>query len=279
VGRGKYYNRWRQFGEAIEHRFYYGGWASYIAKALSLQGHLHIDERLFAVGSNTSPPLKLAFVSDLHAGPLTHPLIFDAVVDAVNTFAPDILLLGGDYVSLYHGYVDLFAERVAKIRPRCGIFGVFGNHDLWLDDEHIKERLEAVGVSFLINSSVRLPDPYDQFSICGLDEPGTGDPDAAEMFRDTADHRLVVMHSPMGMKFLAGHQFDVAFCGHTHGGQVALPNGKPIILPTGSGDRKFSSGHFQLVTGGQLLVSRGVGMSDIPIRLFSPSEIHLCTII
>ena len=99
------------------------------------------------------------------------------------------------------------------------------------------------------------------------------------MFKDAATHRLVVMHSPLGMKHLYGHEFDVAFCGHTHGGQVALPNGKPIILPMGSGERRFSNGHFQLAAGGELLVSRGIGMSDIPIRLFAPSEVHLCTIV
>jgi predicted MPP superfamily phosphohydrolase len=278
LGRGKYYNRWRQLGEAVEHRFYYGGWAARIAKALSLQGRLHIDERALVINSKASLPLKLAFVSDLHAGPLTHPAIFDAIVDAVNAFVPDVLLLGGDYVSLHHKYVDAFAERVTRIKPRFGIFGVFGNHDLWLDDRHIKEVLEAAGVQFLVNSSVRLPEPYGDFSICGLDEPGTGEPDAANMLRDAAAHRLVVMHSPAGLKHLAGHRFDLAFCGHTHGGQVALPNGRPIILPTGSGNRQFSNGHFQLKAGGQLLASRGIGMSDIPIRVFAPSEIHLCTV-
>lgn len=279
MGRGRYYNRWRRLGEAIEHRFYAGGWASRIARRLALQGRLHIDERRIALDAHPSPPLKLAFVSDLHAGPLTHPMIFDAIVDAVNAFAPDVLLLGGDYVSLHHRYVDVFAKRIARIKPRFGIFGVFGNHDLWLDDAYIKAQLEAVGVRFLVNDSIRLPAPFAQVAICGLDEPGTGAPDAAAMFSGAPARRLVVMHSPLGMTCLAGHRFDIAFCGHTHGGQVALPNGRPIILPSGSGQRQFSNGHFQLETGGQLLASRGVGMSDIPIRLFAPSEIHLCTVV
>lgn len=278
MGRGKYYNRWRQAGEAIAHRFYKGGWAARFARGLSLQGRLHLDQHSFSIEGNSMPPLKVAFVSDLHAGPLTHPVIFDAVADAVNAFRPDVLLLGGDYVSLHHEYVDAFARRVARMKVGLGIFGVFGNHDLWMDDVYIKNRLEAVGVRFLINSSARLPEPYDQLSVCGLDEPGTGEPDALEMFKGAAPHRLVVMHSPLGIKHLAGYQFDIAFCGHTHGGQVALPNGRPIILPAGSGPRHYSSGHFHLDTGGQLLVSRGVGMSDVPIRLFAPSEIHLCTV-
>lgn len=279
MGRGLYYHRWRQIGESIEHRFYRGGWAARIAKSLGLQGKLHIDRRDFRIRAKASAtPLKVAFASDLHAGPLTHPDIFDLIVDAVSEFEPDVLLLGGDYVSLHHDYVALFAQRIARIKPRYGIFGVLGNHDLWLDDRHIQTSLEMVGVQFLVNSSQRLPEPFDQISICGLDEPGTGMPDAAAMFKDAAFNRLVLMHSPLGLKHMSGHPFDIAFCGHTHGGQVALPNGQPIILPSGSGERRFSNGHFKLEAGGELLVSRGVGMSDIPIRLFAPSEVHLCTI-
>lgn len=231
MGRGKYDNRWRQFGEAVEHGFYRGGWAAHLARRLSLQGRLHSDARSIAVGATAVRPLKVAFVSDLHAGPLTHPAIFDAVVDAVAAFDADVVLLGGDDVSLHHRYVDAFAQRLARLIPRFGIVGVFGNHDLWLDDRSIQARLEAAGVRFLVNSSVRLAAPFSQFSICGLDEPGTGSPDAAAMFAHTAPHRLVVMHSPSGMKFLDAHNFDVAFCGHTHGGQVARPHGQPIVLP------------------------------------------------
>lgn len=278
MGRGRHYHRWRQVGESIEHWVYRGGWAARIAKSLRLQGRLHIDRRDFRIHGKAFATLKVAFASDLHAGPLTHPGIFDLVVDAISEFDPDVVLLGGDYVSLHHDYVELLARRLVSIKPRFGIFGVYGNHDLWLDDRHIKASLEAVGVQFLVNSSQRMPEPFNHLSICGLDEPGTGLPDATEMFKDAAPHRLVLMHSPLGLKHMNGHTFDIAFCGHTHGGQIALPNGRPIILPTGSGDRRFSNGHFKLPTGGELLVSRGIGMSDAPIRVFAPSEVHLCTV-
>lgn len=69
----------------------------------------------------------------------------------------------------------------------------------------------------------------------------------------------------------------VAFCGHTHGGQVATPSGWPIVLPHGAGARDLARGGVFERNGGQLLVSRGVGLSDVPVRLFAPSEVHLCT--
>lgn len=86
------------------------------------------------------------------------------------------------------------------------------------------------------------------------------------------------MHSPLGLRHVQAYPFDLAFRGHTHGGQIARPNGRAIVLPSGSGERRFASGYFELADGGRLVTSRGIGMSDLPIRLFSPSEVHLYTI-
>lgn len=277
MGRGKYYYGWRRIGEAVEHLFYTGGWAAHLAYWMRLQGALHEDRHDFQLpGQGVLPPLKLAFASDLHAGPLTSPRLFDSLIASIESFSPDLLLLGGDYVSLHHKYVDVFAERLKTLRIPLGIFGVFGNHDLWADDIHIQQAMEAAGVRFLTNESQTLPAPYHNISVCGLDEPGTGAPDAEKMFDGAASTRLVIMHSPLGLKHLAGHAFNIAFCGHTHGGQIAFPSGRPIILPDGAGDPRYANGHFVLPSGGELLTSRGVGMSNLPIRMFAPSEVHLC---
>jgi predicted MPP superfamily phosphohydrolase len=89
---------------------------------------------------------------------------------------------------------------------------------------------------------------------------------------------MVLMHSPLGLRYLDATPFHVAFCGHTHGGQVAMPSGTPIVVPRGSGDRRYARAGLFSVNGGQLLVSRGLGMSHLPLRIFAPSEVHLCTV-
>jgi predicted MPP superfamily phosphohydrolase len=111
-----------------------------------------------------------------------------------------------------------------------------------------------------------------------MDEPGTGSPQAPSAPLPDDDIRLVLMHSPLGLRYLEHAPFHVAFCGHTHGGQIALPSGMPIVLPPGSGGRRYGRGGVFPVRGGQLLVSRGLGFSDLPIRLFATSELHLITI-
>lgn len=280
MGRGKHYSWWRKAGEAIEAYVYADGWAARGAYALGLQGPLVVDRRDIHLPLETSltEPLRIAFASDLHAGPLTDPRLLDTVFKTIADFSPHVLLVGGDFVSLHHKHARPLADRFGELSISGGIFGVFGNHDLWLDDESIHAELRQAGVRMLVNESVSLPPPFHEIYLCGIDEPGTGAPDPHLMFRDAGQRRIVLMHSPLGLKFVGSFPFDLAFCGHTHGGQIAYPWGKPIILPTGSGERRFSNGFFQLANGGNLVASRGVGMSDLPIRMFSPSEVHLYSI-
>ena len=250
-----------------------------MAYSLRLQGRLHVDRRTFTIVESAGrTPLRVAFVSDLHAGPLTDPRLLDAAVRRIAEAAPDLLLLGGDYVSLDHGDVSQLASLLAGLKPSLGIFGVLGNHDLWQDDVAISKALTEAGVRLLVNEEHRLPEPHAHIVLYGMDEPGTGSPKSPSTQLGDGDIRLVLMHSPLGLRHLDATPFHVAFCGHTHGGQIAMPSGTPIVVPRGSGDRRHARGGLFSVNGGQLLVSRGLGMSDLPLRIFAPSEVHLCTV-
>lgn len=285
MGRGKYYNWWRRIGERLEAVFYQENWAARLAHTLKLQGQLQIDRRDFFLPIASGTRIKLAFISDLHAGPLTDSRLFEAVFNVIDMFAPDVILFGGDYVSLHERHITRLTSQLSRLVPDVPKFAVMGNHDLWLDDKYIVMELQKAGVQVLVNESRFLHAPLQSISICGLDEPGIGNPDAAAMFADTGNDtcniRLVLMHSPLGLKHIDKYVFNIAFCGHTHGGQIAMPGGRPLLLPPGSGERRYASGLFklpqsELLQDRYLLTSRGIGMSDLPVRLFAPSEIHLC---
>jgi predicted MPP superfamily phosphohydrolase len=278
MGRGRHYGRLRRSAEAVQGSVYGAGWAARVAYSLGLQGSLHLDHRSFDVGETLGrTALRVAFVSDLHAGPLTDPRLLATAIRRIAEAAPDLVLLGGDYVSLHHGDVSELATLLAGLKPSLGMFGVFGNHDLWQDDVAISQTLADAGVRLLVNEEHRLPEPHAHVVLYGMDEPGTGNPLGPSTPLADRDVRIVLMHSPLGLRYLESAPFHVAFCGHTHGGQVALPSGAPIVLPRGSGDRRHAGGGLFSVSGGQLLVSRGLGMSDLPVRVFAPSEIHICT--
>jgi predicted MPP superfamily phosphohydrolase len=125
---------------------------------------------------------------------------------------------------------------------------------------------------------VRLPAPFDAVVVSGLDDHMSGAPDAAAAVRDEAAARIVLMHAPSGLLDIGDRRFDVAMCGHTHGGQVALPDGRPLLVAHGQLSRRFSAGRYDLGDGRTLLVSRGLGCTIVPVRLNAQAAVTICTL-
>jgi predicted MPP superfamily phosphohydrolase len=153
-----------------------------------------------------------------------------------------------------------------------------GNHDLWTDDQLITHKLNAAGVEVLVNRNVSLAFPFDGVSICGIDDPWTGSPDTAKAFKDAKPVRIFLMHSPDGLLLLGGEKYALGLAGHTHGGQIALRDGTPIIDAGGPLSRSHARGRFEVFGNGPLIVSRGIGCSNVPVRINSDPELIICTL-
>lgn len=280
-GRARRLSLLRRCSEIAFDTTYADGWAARLTHRFGLDGRLEVTETTVTLPRWRGwKPLRVVFASDFHAGPLTHPSLLDDACHAIEALRPELVLLGGDFVS-YHGrHVDPLARRLACIEAPLGKYAVLGNHDLLADDEYLVEQLGDAGVRVLVNESVRLDGQQEGLALCGVDDPVQGEMDASRAFRDTAadDARLLLMHAPEGLLEVK-ERFDLALCGHTHGGQVALPNGWPIRMPGPRINRRFSRGHFRLRDGGQLIVSRGIGCSQLPLRLFAAPEVHVLTLV
>ena len=231
--------------------------------------------------------LRIGFASDFHAGPSTDPRVLAAACDELIAEAPDIILLGGDYVAMHVTDFDIVLPQLRRLTAPLGVYSVLGNHDLWADEVPITAALEAAGIRVLKNENVRLASPWDDVWLCGLDEPTSAEPDATTALADADGYRVVLMHSPIGLEALGGADFDLAVCGHTHGGQIGLPGGRPILLPPGRLNRRYHAGRFDLppakTPGGSarprtLMVSRGVGCGAVPLRLFAPADVMVVTV-
>ena len=246
-----------------------------------LHGKLSVSEHevRLAGGSSLPRPLSLAFASDFHAGPATDPRMFAHLIEELARFRPDVLLLGGDYVSCRAGQMEVLARELARIEAPLGKYAVLGNHDLLTDDERIVHRLAQAGVQMLINGNRRLPAPFESVWICGIDDPWTGTANVAEAFAGADGARIFLTHSPDGLLLLGGQRFDLGFAGHTHGGQVALPDGTAIVDAGGPLARRYGRGRFDLQGNGTLFVSRGVGCSNLPIRINSDPELIVCRVV
>ncbi len=223
-------------------------------------------------------PLLIAFASDFHAGPTTHPEVFARLMDELIDRRPDVVLLGGDFVSYRAESVITIANALSRCKPPLGTFAVLGNHDLWTDDRLISRQLNASGVEVLVNRNVSLKFPFHVVSICGIDDPWTGQPDSAKTFESAASVRIFLTHSPDGLLLLGNEKYAVGFAGHTHGGQIALRDGTPIVGAGGPLSRSHSRGRFEVPGNGPMIVSRGIGCSNLPVRINSDPELVMCLI-
>jgi uncharacterized protein len=268
---------WR-LAERIQRLLYRGRCASRLSRWLDLAAQLRIVELAVRPlnGTRNSPPLTVAFASDFHAGPTTDPDILRRACGALQAVSPDVLLLGGDFVSLDVRQIDWLAPLLGAIHAPMGRFAVLGNHDLWYGAAHIVRTLEAAGIEMLTNRNRRLPPPFQDIWLCGLDEFTMGSPDARSALRGAEGARIVLMHAPANLLNLQGERFDVAFCGHTHGGQIAWRGGIPIKGAPGPLSRVYNRGQFRMDHGGTLVVSVGLGCSTIPLRVNAAPEIICC---
>lgn len=218
--------------------------------------------------------LRIAQLSDLHAGRFLGPGDLRAVVDATNAALPDLVVLTGDYISHHWSDAERVVADLARLRPRLGTFAVFGNHDYRDRAEgRIVERFACAGVRFLRNESARLDTGEGVLALVGvedLEEAKCIDATRARAGLEPGDVELFLCHNPLGAERLARPGCVLVLSGHTHGHQVDLPLLRRMGPPH-PGDRRQ-------LEHGVSITSRGLGVVGLPLRLRSPAEVVLVTL-
>lgn len=215
--------------------------------------------------------LRVAFFSDLHMGsPHINSDYVEKLVDRINAFNPDIVLVGGDFTinEVLGGKAVPFTEvtrLLKKLKAPLGKFAVLGNHDWWNDTEEIRKELEAADIKVLENDSVVIKHKEREFTLVGIGDHYTKHSDLEKSFKNVNEEypKLIFMHDPASLLELK-KKFNLAFAGHMHGGQVYIPGIGAPITP-GKAPREWAKGWIELPTG-KLFVSKGIGTSTLPVR-------------
>ena len=262
----------------LEGLLYGTGWPVRLVRACGIRPTVKLTQLVVPLPADArlARPIRLAYASDFHAGPTTDPHVLRAACELLREARPDVLLLGGDFVTSASRDIDWLAAELGTIPAPFGRFAVLGNHDWWGDPRYVADRLEAAGIDVLTNRNVRLAAPFAGVYICGIDDHWGGHPDPRAALAGADGVRVVLMHSPSGLLDLAQARFDLALCGHTHGGQLALPGGTPIVVPGGRLSRRYARGRFALGDGRTMFVSVGLGCVVFPLRLFADPEVVIC---
>lgn len=227
--------------------------------------------------------LKIALISDVHAiWPWMSSAHIETIVKKANALKPDIILLLGDYVGTHPFGIQLTPEQgvapYKKLTAKCGVFAVIGNHDLhgvsgW------PEALIKTGIPVLQNQAISVNCHHETLWIAGLEELWYQNTDIQNTIKQASDSQPVIMmmHNPDSFVDIP-KSITLSVAGHMHRGQVRFPviGAVTQVLPSRFGKR-FLYGHIK-EDGKDLVVSGGLGMTGLPLRLLNPPEITLITL-
>ena len=238
-----------------------------------------VVERMDATLTGLGPAFddyRIAFLTDLHSSPVVPGWFIARAVTTALALEPDLILLGGDFLSHGARYAAGLAELLRPLAARDGVFAVLGNHDHYVGAELVREALAAAGARELRNTNVVLRRGGNELGLAGVGDLRFDviDFESAVAGIPPDVPRLVVSHDPDVFAFWpADIRLDLMLSGHTHGGQAHLPVLGPPYVPSQFGFRYLAG---QVREGErQLYVSRGIGAITAPFRWGCPPELTL----
>ncbi len=220
----------------------------------------------------------VAFLTDFHCSALTPPDFLAKVIEETNRHKPDLILLGGDYISRGLDYLRPVTQVLRRLEAPLGIYGVLGNHDYWQDPAAIRAALRQSGIVDVTNAGRWVSRDGSRIRIAGVGDLWQDDQDLHTALAGVQDHDAVILlsHNPDYVMQLNDKRVGLVLSGHTHGGQIRLPRFGPVITNSKYGQR-LASGLVSLDSC-QLYTSRGIGTVVVPLRYQCPPEIALFTL-
>lgn len=223
--------------------------------------------------------LRIAFLSDIHAGSFLDADDLCRICERVAAAEPDLVLFGGDLINTRERELLLFRPALRSLRPPLGMFAVPGNHDhFWGPDLGLWTAFlqDELAVEVLCNRGVRLPFRDAHLWLCGVDDLTEGEPDLqrALLGRSADEPAILLSHHPDFFFEAVAAGVDLTLSGHTHGGQIRIAGRAPIHHSRFGYER----GWFH-AEGCSLLVGRGVGVTLLPLRIDAPPEVPLLTLV
>ncbi len=218
--------------------------------------------------------LRVAQLSDFHLGGFTPDELVRAAIAAANAFAPELIVLTGDYLTRYHlvrkqSGPGVIVERLGGLTAPT--VAVLGNHDWFVDGTGAASALERLGYCVLRNESTTLRLRGEPLTIVGIDDQWTRHADPARAMKGVGPgSRMCLAHVPVTadlLRYLG--QWLLVLAGHQHGGQLNFP---PISTAIELKAGLYRRGRVQLY------VNRGIGNSWMPLRVNAPPEVTYLTL-
>lgn len=264
----------RRFENVVSH------WVEALSAPFGFWGRKRLAVEQLEIRLRALPPsfdgYRIVFLTDPHFSAVVPRWWIARAVGAALDLRPDLVLLGGDYVSHSARYATGLVDLLRPLAAPDGVYGVLGNHDHYVGAERVRAALREAGVVELRNRAVTIRRGVDALAVAGV----------GDLRFDVIDFEGAVRSVPAGAPLIAlSHdpdvfafwppdlRMDLMLSGHTHGGQAHLPWVGPPYVPSQFGYRYLAGLHRDGER--QLYVSRGLGAITLPIRWRCPPELTL----
>lgn len=247
--------------------------------------HIIITEHIY---KNKKVPyefnnFKIIQISDLHNKSFGKNQ--KHLLKKLNDISPDIIIITGDLIDRRRYDLEtalLFIDGAKDIGP---IYYVSGNHEAWSGEyDNIRNKLIELGVIVLDDKKVELVKDNKNIEILGLKDPAFFTPsylnelntkdleENLKSMRNDNMFQILLSHRPELMDIYAKENMDMVFSGHAHGGQFRIPIVGGLFAPGQGFIPKYTSGS-HTIKDSKIYISRGLGNSLIPIRIFNRPEL------
>lgn len=211
------------------------------------------------------------------------------LVNKVKMLSPDAIFITGDFIDRNRYDLEQSLEIVRQLQGVAPFYFVTGNHEISTNDvERIKKELIELGVHILTNEAIMLDSGQgEQVAVGGIEDPLSSNLDEKEYVEQVLDktfkdvpsdiYKVLLSHRPEQFEVYVDRQIDLVFSGHAHGGQIRIPGIGGIVAPGQGWFPKYTSGvHESDKT--SMVVSRGLGNSIVPLRVFNRPEVIVVTL-
>lgn len=200
--------------------------------------------------------------------------------------SPDVIVITGDIVDRRTPYLKRAAVLIEKITKIQSTYYVTGNHEAHY--RHFNKLYDVIGrsdVRNLTKHSAVLERHGSKINIAGINDVWFfGDEENIKTYRNFQQElkdtvralpegfTVLLAHRPELLSMYSENDVDIVFCGHAHGGQIRLPIVKGLYAPHQGINPTYTEGMHEQ-NGTTMIVSRGLGNSRFPFRVFNHPEI------
>lgn len=229
--------------------------------------------------------LKILQISDLHNAQFGKNQ--NTIIRKIKKCQPDMIFITGDIIDANRYDLQKAITLVKQVVDIAPTYYVSGNHEAWSNHyNEVKAALLEEKVVVLDNDSIDIKRGKDSITLIGLKDPaflhsdyffGT-DYSAWENYLKSQvkynKFEILLSHRPELMDIYKKHNVDLVFSGHVHGGQFRLPFVGGVVGPDQGFFPKYDAGEF-VEENTTMILSRGLGNSIIPLRIFNRPELVL----